>query len=125
MESNGVHLMTGIVNSRIALEAGITTIKEAGARDQVALDLREGWRMGLIEAPRLLVSGRPITAPRSHFHFCNDTEAKGVDEVRSRVRQFVNEGVDLIKIMASGGGTKGTRSSLASFMEAMQQTAEQ
>ncbi len=116
-ESNSVHLMTGIVNSRIALEAGITTIKEAGARDRVALDLREGWRMGLIEAPRLLVSGRPLTAPRGHFYFCNDNEAKGVDEVRSRVRQFVNEGVDLIKIMASGGGTKGTRSSLASFTE--------
>jgi len=117
MESNGVHLMTGIVNSRIALEAGITTIKEAGARDQVTLDLREGWRMGLIEAPRLSVSGRPLTAPGGHFHFCNDNEAKSVDEVRRRVRQFVNEGVDLIKIMASGGGTTGTRNSMASFTE--------
>jgi len=99
------------------VQAGITTIKEAGARDRVALDLREGWRMGLIEAPRLLVFGRPLTAPRGHFHFCNYNEAKGVDEVRSRVRQFFNEGVDLIKIMASGGGTKGTRNSLASFTE--------
>lgn len=117
LESNGVHLMTGIVNARMALEAGITTIKEAGTRDRVALDLREGGRMGIIEAPRLLVSGRPLTAHGGHFHFCNDNEAQGVDEIRSRVNQFVNEGVDLIKIMASGGGTKGTSNSLASFTE--------
>ena len=117
LESNSVHLMTGIVNARIALEAGITTVKEAGARGRVALDLRDGWRMGLIEAPRLLVSGRPLTVPGGHFHFCIDNEAQGADEVRSRVRQFVNEGVDLIKIMASGGGTKGTSNSLASFTE--------
>lgn len=117
LESNSVHLMTGIVNARMALEAGITTVKEAGARGRVALDLREGWRIGLIEAPRLLVSGRPLTVPGGHFHFCIDNEAQGADEVRSRVSQFVNEGVDLIKIMASGGGTKGTSNSLASFTE--------
>jgi imidazolonepropionase-like amidohydrolase len=83
----------------------------------VALDLREGWRRGLIEAPRLLVSGRPLTVPGGHFHFCNDNHAQGVVEVRARVRQFVEEGVDIIKIMASGGGTKGTRNSEASFTE--------
>ena len=117
LESNGLQLITGIVNARIALEAGITTIKEAGARDKVALDLREGWRMGLFEAPRLLVSGRPLTAPGGHFHFCNNNEAQGVDQIRNRVRQFVKERVDLIKIMASGGGTKGTDNSLASYTE--------
>ena len=50
-------------------------------------------------------------------HFCNDNQARGVDEVRARVRQFVEEDVDIIKIMASGGGTKGTRNSKASFTE--------
>jgi imidazolonepropionase-like amidohydrolase len=116
-ESNGIHLMTGILNARMALKAGITTVKEAGARDQVAFDLREGWRLGLIEAPRLLISGRPLTVPSGHFHFCNNNEAKGLDEVRKRVNQFIMEGVDLIKIMASGGGTKGTLNSLPSYTE--------
>ena len=116
-ESNGIHLMTGIINAGRALAAGITTVKEAGARDNVTLDLREGWRRGLIEAPRLLVSGRPLTVPGGHFHFCNHNQARGVDEVRARVRQFVEEDVDVIKIMASGGGTEGTRNSEASFTE--------
>ena len=116
-ESNGIHLMTGVINAGRALAAGITTIKEAGARDDVAMDPREGWRRGIIDAPRLLVSGRPLTVPGGHFHFCNDNQAKGVEEVKVRVRQFVEEGVDIIKIMASGGGTKGTRNSEASFTE--------
>jgi imidazolonepropionase-like amidohydrolase len=117
LESNGVHLMTGVINAREALAAGITTVKEAGARDNVADDLREGWRRGLIGAPRLLISGRPLTVPGGHFHFCNDNTARGVEEVRARVRQFVEEGVDIIKIMASGGGTTGTKNSEASFTE--------
>ncbi len=116
-ESNGIHLMTGVINAGKALAAGITTVKEAGARDTVTTDLREGWRRGLIEAPRLLISGRPLTVPGGHFHFCNDNTAQGVEEVRVRVRQFVEEDVDVIKIMASGGGTTGTRNSEASFTE--------
>jgi imidazolonepropionase-like amidohydrolase len=114
-ETDGVHLMTGMANARDALHSGITSVKEAGARNRVAHDLREGWRLGLIQAPRLFISGRPLTVPGGHFHFCNDNEARGVNQVRARVRQFVQEGVDLIKIMASGGGTRGTSNKEASF----------
>jgi imidazolonepropionase-like amidohydrolase len=116
-ESNGIHLMTGVINAREALTAGITTVKEAGARDNVTFDLRNGWMMGLIESPRLLISGRPLTVPGGHFHFCNNNQARGINSVRTRVRQFLEEGLDIIKIMASGGGTKGTRNSEASYSE--------
>jgi imidazolonepropionase-like amidohydrolase len=114
-ETDGVHLMTGVANARDALNSGITSVKDAGARNRVAHDLREGWRLDLIQAPRLFISGRPLTVPGGHFHFCNDNEARGVNQVRARVRQFVQEGVDLIKIMASGGGTRGTSNKEASF----------
>jgi imidazolonepropionase-like amidohydrolase len=114
-ETDGVHLMTGVANARDALHSGITSVKDAGARNRVAHDLREGWRLDLIQAPRLFISGRPLTVPGGHFHFCNDNEARGVNQVRARVRQFVQEGVDLIKIMASGGGTRGTSNKEASF----------
>ncbi len=114
-ESDGIHLITGVINSRDTLYSGVTTVFEAGARNRVAFDLRRGQSHGLIEAPRLLVSGRPITAPKGHFYFCNNNEAQGVKEVKQRVREFVNEGVDFIKVMASGGGTRGTNNSEASF----------
>lgn len=116
-ETDDVHPMTGIINARKALHAGITTEKEAGARNRVSLDPREGWRRGLIESPRLVVLGRPITVPGGHFHFCNDNECRDADEVRMRVRQLVGEGVDFIKVMASGGGTRGTSSRKPSFSE--------
>jgi len=116
-ETDGIHLITGMMNAREALHAGITTMKDAGARNRVTLDLREGWKKGLMESPRLYVSGRPLTITGGHFHFCNNNECDGVDGVRKRVRQFVKEGVDFIKIMASGGGTRGTSNRQPSFSE--------
>jgi imidazolonepropionase-like amidohydrolase len=104
-ESDSIHLMTGICNSNAALKAGITTLLDAGARNRVSHDLREGSKMGLIQSSRLLICGRPLTITGGHFHFCYDNETNGVEQVRSRIRQFVKEGVDMIKIMASGGGS--------------------
>ena len=89
----------------MALHAGITTMMDAGARNFVAHNLRQGINMGLVTGPRLFVAGRPLTITGGHFHFCNDNEADGVDQVIKRVRQFVKEDADFIKIMASGGGS--------------------
>jgi len=122
-ESDSVHLMTGMSNSRDALKAGITTLVDAGARNRVAHDLRQGINMGLLQASRLLICGRPLTITGGHFYFCNDNEADGVNKISKRVRQFVKEGVDMIKIMASGGGTAnagslgGPKSSHVAFNE--------
>lgn len=104
-EPDSVHLMAGIANARAALHAGITTMMDAGARNLVAQSLRQGINMGLVDGPRLFVAGRPLTITGGHFHFCNDNEADGVDQVINRIRQFVKEDVDYVKIMASGGGS--------------------
>ena len=121
-ESDGVQLITGVINAREALHAGVTTVKEAGVRNRVAFDLKTAMEEGLIEAPRLVVCGRPITVPGGHFHFCNDNEAGSVEEARQRVNQLAGEGADFIKIMASGGGTRGTSNREASFNEEMLKT---
>ena len=104
-ESDSVHLMAGIANVRAALRAGITTMMDAGARNLVAHSLRQGINLGLVEGPRLFIAGRPLTITGGHFHFCNDNEADGVDQVIKKIRQFVKEDVDYVKIMASGGGS--------------------
>jgi len=104
-EPDYVHLLAGVANTKNALYAGITTMMDAGARNMVAHNLRNGINMSLIEGPRLFVAGRPLTITGGHFHFCNDNEADGVDQVINRVRQFVKEDADFIKIMASGGGS--------------------
>ncbi len=116
-ESDEMMVLTGAMNLRRHLTAGITTIREHGARNQVGFVLREGVQRGYIPGPRMLVSGRPITCTGGHFHMCNEI-ADGEDEIRRAVRRLVHEGANYIKIMASGGGTAGTIPGRASYSTA-------
>ena len=111
---DSLQLVSGVLNARLTLESGVTTARDCGARNKVALDLREAARRNLFLAPRLLVCGRSITMTGGHFYFCN-AEADGYDGVRRATRQLLKEGVDFIKIMASGGGTQGTIRQRASY----------
>lgn len=113
-ESDEMMVLTGAMNLRKHLQAGITTIREHGARNQVGFVLKEGVQRGYLSAPRMMVSGRPITCTGGHFHMCNEV-ADGEFEIRRSVRRLVHEGADYIKIMASGGGTAGTIPGLASY----------
>ncbi|MCC7262473.1 MAG: amidohydrolase family protein [Candidatus Latescibacteria bacterium] len=113
-ESDEMMVLIGARNLQLHRDAGITTLREHGARNQVGFVLKEGVRRGLIPGPRLQVSGRPITCTGGHFHMCNEV-ADGEEQVRRSVRRLVHEGADYIKIMASGGGTAGTLPGLASY----------
>jgi imidazolonepropionase-like amidohydrolase len=113
-ETDEMMVLTGALNLQRHLSAGITTIREHGARNRVGFTLKEGLGRGYIPGPRLLVSGRPITCTGGHFHMCNET-ADGEHEIRKSVRRLVHEGADYIKIMASGGGTAGTDPTHASY----------
>ncbi|MEZ4734398.1 MAG: amidohydrolase family protein [Caldilineaceae bacterium] len=113
-ESDEMMTLIGAMNLRKHLAAGITTIREHGARNKVGFVLKEGVQRGYIPGPRMQVSGRPITCTGGHFHFCNEV-ADGEAEIRKAVRRLVHEGADYIKIMASGGGTAGTIPGRASY----------
>lgn len=116
-ETDEMMVITGAMNMMKHLRAGITTIREHGARNRVGFALKEGLERGYLPGPRMQVSGRPITCTGGHFWFCNE-EADGEDEIRKSVRRLVHEGADYIKIMASGGGTRGTIPGRASYTEA-------
>ena len=115
-ETDEMMVMTGAMNLMKHLRAGITTIREHGARNRVGFALKEGLQRGYIPGPRMQVSGRPITCTGGHFCFCNE-EADGEEEIRKSVRRLIHEGADYIKIMASGGGTRGTIPGRASYSE--------
>ena len=112
--SDGLQLSSGIVNAQMTLDSGVTTVRDCGCRNRVMLDMRAAEQRGIISAPRLLVSGPPITMTGGHFHFCNG-EADGSEAVRRLTRQLLKNGVDFIKLMASGGGTSTTRRELPSY----------
>ena len=99
-----VRLMRSARNCRMALETGVTTMCDNGAWNHTAFSLKEGVRQGLVESPRLLVCGRPITTTGGHCWFMG-SEADGVDGVREATRLLIKNGADFIKVMATGGST--------------------
>ena len=113
-ESDEMMVLTGAYNLRRHLDAGITTLREHGARNKVGFAIKEALSRGYMAGPRMQVSGRPITCSGGHFHMCNEV-ADGPDEIRRSVRRLVHEGADYIKIMTSGGGTAGTLPGRASY----------
>jgi imidazolonepropionase-like amidohydrolase len=76
--------------------------------------VREAVKRGYFASPRLQLVGRAIT--HSLGHICwTGAVADTADEIRKQVRMLVAEGADAIKLVASGGGTKGGIPYLASY----------
>jgi imidazolonepropionase-like amidohydrolase len=88
--------------AQAALAAGITTIRDLGDRRFVTLRLREELAAHPTQGPQLLVSGPPITTPGGHCWFLGG-EAAGIQGVREAVRALAARGVDVVKVMVTGG----------------------
>lgn len=102
-DSDDMLVLRAANNARLALKAGVTTLRDCGGRNRVTFSIREAIRKKIIKGPRLLLSGRPLTITGGHCFFLNG-EADGADGVRKAARQLIKEGADFLKIMASGGG---------------------
>jgi imidazolonepropionase-like amidohydrolase len=90
-----------------ALAVGITTIRDLGDRSYLSLTLRDWFLAGAEVGPRIVASGPPITTRNGHCWFLGG-EVDGPDGVRQAVRERVARGVDVIKVMASGGNMTPT-----------------
>jgi imidazolonepropionase-like amidohydrolase len=100
--------------ARTAAYGGVTTVRDLGDRNYLALALRQAGPPGG-PLPTIVAAGPPITTPRGHCHFLGGATT-GADGVRAAVRAHADRGVDVIKIMASGGAlTPGTHPELPQF----------
>lgn len=90
------------LSARVALAAGITTIRDCGCAGLDTIHLRDAVRSGLIPGPRVVACGPCITTTGGHGDFIGVT-ADSADELRARVRELSAAGVDAIKIMVTGG----------------------
>ena len=88
--------------AKAALRAGITTVRDLGDRGYLTLKLREELKADPSTGPELLVAGPPITPSGGHCWFLGG-EADGIDGIRQAVRDHAARGVDLIKVMVTGG----------------------
>jgi len=91
-----------------ALRAGVTTLRDCGAPDQVVIQLRDAIARGEAAGPHILSSDRCVTTPGGHGHFMG-VEASGVEAATRAVETVLDTGADFVKVIASGGGgTPGT-----------------
>lgn len=89
--------------ARRALEGGVTTLRDLGDRNFVTLALR-----GEPDLPTILCAGPPITPVRGHCWYLGG-ECSDRDALVRAVRDRIERGCDVVKIMATGGlGTPGT-----------------
>jgi imidazolonepropionase-like amidohydrolase len=106
-DSDARLLLRAVANARAALQAGVTTVRDLGARGRVTLELRDAILAGTVPGPRVLACGRPITTPSGHCHFLGGV-AQGVEEVSRLTAKLVEEGVDAVKVMGTGGNMTRT-----------------
>ena len=114
MEGDDILLMQAVKNARTILHSGVTAIRENGAKNGVTFSLREGIGRGLAVGPKMTLCGRPVTITGGHMWYFGG-EADGADGVRKQVRQLIKEGADYIKLVATGGSTRGSFPLLPSY----------
>lgn len=100
--TSGLLAARALHNAQLALRAGVTTIRDCGARGLVVLRVRDAIADGMVPGPRIVACGMPITKTGGHLHYCG-LRADSETEVRKSVRWLIQEGADAIKIVASGG----------------------
>jgi len=106
--------LRAVAYSEKTLLAGFTTVRDLGGT--IALALRNAINRGDIRGPRIIAAGKPIATTGGHADPTNgvnrelmgdpdvkDGVVNNVDDARKAVRQHYKDGVDVIKITATGG----------------------
>ena len=116
MRTDEEALDTMVIAARRTLQAGITTVRDLGDRSYLATQVVD--RAGAEPVPTIVAAGPPITTPGGHCHFLGEV-ACGANDLRASVREHVERGVGVIKVMASGGNvTPGSDPARAQYDEA-------
>ena len=117
-ETPYTHAFVAEKNARTTLMAGFTSVRDVGSGPFMAVDLRNYINEGYLIGPRVVASGPGITITGGHGDLNNYSPetsvtlfpaernyqiADGPEQVRHVVRAQVKYGVDVIKILATGG----------------------
>jgi imidazolonepropionase-like amidohydrolase len=110
----GDYALRSAFYAKKTLLAGFTSVRNLGDHDYVTVALRKAINDGLTDGPRVRTAGTAIGTTGSHADGTNGYNAviqqlpepeifNGADAARAVVRTHVKRGVDVIKIMATGG----------------------
>jgi imidazolonepropionase-like amidohydrolase len=110
--SNPRIALKAAANARATLLAGVTTVRDVGAKAFTDVALRDAINDGDVPGPHMLVSGPALGITGGHcdenllapeFDYQSDGVANGVEGVREGVRRNVKYGADVIKYCGTGG----------------------
>jgi len=95
-------------NARLALEAGVTTVRDLGGAESHAIALRDAIARGEHVGPTIVPAGKVLCMTGGHGFFLGGRETDGPWDARKAVREQRKAGAECIKLIATGGVlTKG------------------
>ena len=118
--------LQGAFYAKKTLLAGFTAVRNLGDHGNSTLALRKAINAGMVDGPRVYSAGKSIATTGGHADPTNgrsrelmgdpgpiDGVINGPDEARKAVRQRYKDGVDVIKITATGGVLSQATSGMA------------
>jgi len=125
--SNPYAATVGLTHALEMARGGFTSVRDVGGDTSAVIAVRDAVAEGRFPGPRIKVSGNPLSIVGGHADeatglppqlagavneaHLNPSVCTGPEECQKVVRQLAAAGVDLIKIMATGGvldpGTRG------------------
>lgn len=122
--------IAGVMNARITLEAGFTTIRNVGSDDFADVALRDAINAGMVPGPRMYTAVHSLGITGGHCDSngyrpdifdepgIEDGIAQGIERVREAVNYQIKYGADIIKFCATGGVLSlGTAVGVQQYME--------
>lgn len=113
--SNERLLAAAIRHGLECLRGGVTTVRDLGDRDLVVAGLRDFVAEQLLLGPAILSAGTPITITAGHLGWLGGS-ADSADAIVAAARRLVAAGVDVVKVMATGGNmTRESNNNIPQF----------
>ena len=98
----GQIVMNAFENAQKTIRSGITAIRDLGGRDYFEFAVRDACNSGRQLGPTIMAAGKMICMTGGHGNVFGRI-ADGPDEVLKAVREQIQAGSDVIKLMATGG----------------------
>ena len=91
-------------NAHRTLEAGFTTIRDMGAPNDINIDISRAVSDGILSGPRIIPVStiRMTTTPGGHDVHGTKGGVTGANEARTRARQNIAAGAEVIHVVATG-----------------------
>ena len=89
--------------ARLEVMSGVTTIRTVGGLGDFNTRLRDEIAAGARPGPRILAANEGISVPGGHMAGSVAVAAKDIPEALAQVDRAKEQGVDLIKLMITGG----------------------